>query len=336
MSDAMHEQHPRVSDVTDLRRIALVTARQAMALDEDLSPLADALHHAGVEVHVLPWDAAQDWSQFDMLLLRSTWDYTSRLAEFLNWAERASRLAPLVNNLATVRWNIDKHYLGALARAGIDVVPTTFLEPDADVPTALERFLAQDRCAELVIKPAVGAGSRGAQRHPRNARAAAMAHARQLLAAGHSVVLQPYLARVDQEGEAALIFFGGEFSHSIRKGPLLQSGAGATTELFAAETISARAVAADELALAHQALAAVPFGIPLYARVDLLQDGAGQPRLLELELIEPSLFFAHAPPAAARFAHCIRLFALQQPGRYNQLHPAGDHVRPPPQSEPRN
>jgi glutathione synthase/RimK-type ligase-like ATP-grasp enzyme len=305
----MHEPLPRVSRVTDMRRIALVTARQAQALDEDLSPLADALHHAGVEAHIVPWDAAQDWSQFDMLLLRSTWDYTSRLPEFLSWAERASRAAPLVNNLATVRWNIDKHYLGALAAAGVAVVPTTFLEPGADVQAALARFLVQDPCAELVIKPAIGAGSRDAQRHERNARAAAAAHAARLLTAGHSVLLQPYLPRVDQEGEAALIFFAGEFSHSIRKGALLRAGAGATTELFAAETITARVATADELALAQRALAAVPFGLPLYARVDLIRDESGRPRLLELELIEPSLFFAHAPQAAARFADRIRLFA---------------------------
>jgi glutathione synthase/RimK-type ligase-like ATP-grasp enzyme len=305
----MHEQFRRVSHVTEMRRIALVTARRARALDEDLSPLADALHHAGVEAHIVAWDSAQDWAQFDMLLLRSTWDYSARLVEFLNWAERAARLAPLVNNLATIRWNIDKRYLGALAAAGVPVVPTTFLDPDTDAAAAIQRFLVQDRCAELVIKPAVGAGAREAQRHSRRARAAATAHAQRLLAAGHGVLLQPYLPRVDQEGEAALIFFAGEFSHSIRKGPLLQPDAGATTELFAAETISARQAAADELAIARQALTAVPFGLPFYARVDLIRDGQGQPRLLELELIEPSLFFAHAPQAAARFAECIRRFA---------------------------
>src|ERR1700733_14188322 len=304
----MHEQFRRVSHVTQLRRIALVTARRARALDEDLSPLADALHHAGVEAHIVAWDSAQDWAQFDMLLLRSTWDYSARLVEFLNWAERAARLAPLVNNLATIRWNIDKRYFGALAAAGVPVVPTTFLDPDTDAAAAIERFLVQDQCAELVIKPAVGAGAREAQRHSRGARAAATGHAQRLLAAGHSVLLQPYLPRVDQEGEAALIFFAGEFSHSIRKGPLLQPDAGATTELFAAETISARQAAADELAIARQALTAVPFGLPFYARVDLIRDGQGQPRLLELELIEPSLFFAHAPQAAARFAECIRRF----------------------------
>jgi glutathione synthase/RimK-type ligase-like ATP-grasp enzyme len=292
--DAMHE------------RIALVTAREAQALDDDLPPLADALHHAGVDVQIVPWDAACDWSQFDMLLLRSTWDYMSRLTEFLSWAEQASRVTTLVNSLVTLRWNIDKHYLGTLAAAGVPVVPTTFVESGADATAALEQFLDADGCGEFVIKPAIGAGSRDAQRHSRNLPEAAAAHAERLLGAGRSILVQPYLARVDTEGEAALIFFGGEFSHSIRKGPLLQPGAGSTAQLFATETISARTARADELAIARRALAAVPTGVPPYARVDLLRDGAGAPRLLELELIEPSLFFGHAPGAAARFAAIIR------------------------------
>jgi glutathione synthase/RimK-type ligase-like ATP-grasp enzyme len=308
-ADALHEHAATVPDVAVWRRIALVTAQEARALDEDLLPLANALHHAGVEVHIVSWDAVQDWSQFNMLLLRSTWDYMSRLEEFLSWAEQAARAAPLVNSLAMVRWNIDKHYLGALAQAGVPVVPTTFLEPGADAAAAVEHFLARHPGPEFVIKPAIGAGSRDAQRHHRAARAPAVAHASRLLAARRSVLLQPYLSRVDEEGEAALIFFGGEFSHSIRKGALLLPGAPATNAVFAPETISARIAAADELALARQALAAMPFATPLYARVDLIRDAGGQPLLLELELIEPSLFFAQAPQAAARFAACIRGFA---------------------------
>ena len=300
--DAMHERATRARPVAVQRRIALVTALEAQALDEDLAPLADALHHAGVDVQIVPWDAPRDWTQFDMLLLRSTWNYMSRLAEFLSWAEHVSQGVPLVNDLATVRWNIDKHYLGALTAAGVRVVPTTFVEPGVDVAAALEQFLATNPCDEFVIKPAIGAGSRDAQRHSRRARAAAIDHAARVLGAKRSILVQPYLARVDVEGEAALIFFGGEYSHSIRKGALLQPGAGSTPNLFAVETITARAAAEDELALARRALAAVPGGVPPYARVDLIRDDAGVPRLLELELIEPSLFFGHAPGAAARFA----------------------------------
>ena len=303
----MHEARARVTAVENRRRVALVTAREAQALDEDLPPLADALHHAGLEVAVVPWDSAHDWSQFDMLLLRSTWDYMSRPAQFLSWAEAASRQSRLVNPLPTVRWNIDKHYLGTLAAAGVPIVPTCFLEPGVDVAVELARFEGVHACAEFVIKPAVGAGSRDAQRHRRGSRQA-IEHATRLLHAHRSVLLQPYLERVDAEGEAALVFFGGEFSHSIRKGPLLQPGAAATGELFAAESIGARAALADELAIARLALAAIPFAAPLYARVDLLRDGSGAPRVLELELIEPSLFFAHAPGSAARFAACVRRF----------------------------
>jgi glutathione synthase/RimK-type ligase-like ATP-grasp enzyme len=304
-ADAMQEQFSHVSDVAKLRRIALVTAQDARALDADLLPLANALHHAGVEVHIEAWDAAVDWAQFDLLLLRSTWDYISRLGEFLSWAERAARVAPLVNSLQTIRWNSDKHYLGALAAAGVAVVPTTFLEPGEDVSQALQRFLARDDCAELVIKPAIGSGSRDAQRHGREAGAAAVSQATRLLAAGRSVLLQPYLSRVDDEGEAALIYFGGQFSHSIRKAALLRPGAAPITGLFAAENISARAATADELDLARAALGAVPFAAPLYARVDVIRGPAGEAQLLELELIEPSLFFAQAPQAAARFAASI-------------------------------
>jgi glutathione synthase/RimK-type ligase-like ATP-grasp enzyme len=307
--DALHEQAANVSDVAVWRRIALVTAQEARALDADLLPLANALHHAGVEVHIVCWDTLQDWSQFNMLLLRSTCDYMSRLDEFLSWAEQAARAAPLVNSLAMVRWNIDKHYLGALARAGVPVVPTTFVEPGADAAAAVEHFLARHPGAEFVIKPAIGAGSRDAQRHHREAQAPAVAHVGRLLAARRSVLLQPYLWRVDEEGETALIFFAGEFSHSIRKGALLRPGAAATNAVFAPETISARAATADELALARQVLAAMPFATPLYARVDLVRDADAQPLLLELELIEPSLFCAQAPQAAARFAACIRAFA---------------------------
>jgi glutathione synthase/RimK-type ligase-like ATP-grasp enzyme len=305
--DALHES-ANVSEVAVLRRIALVTAQEARALDADLLPLVNALHQVGVEAQIASWDESQDWSQFDMLMLRSTWDYMSRLEEFLSWAERAAHAAPLVNSLPMVRWNIDKHYIGALAQAGVPVVPTTFLEPGADVPAALEQFLARADGREFVVKPAIGVGSRDAQRHRRDARPRAVEHMSRLLAAGRSALLQPYLARVDEEGEAALIFFGGEFSHSIRKGALLRPDGRSTAALFAPETISPRVAAADELALARQALAAMPFETPLYARVDLIRDAGGQPLLLELELIEPSLFFDHAPQAAERFAACIRRF----------------------------
>lgn len=291
-----------------MTRIALVTTREARALDDDLPPLLDALHACGAEAEPVDWhDAAADWARYDLALLRSTWDYTQRLPEFLAWAARAATLTRLLNPLEVVRWNVDKHYLAALAARGVACVPCTFAEPGEAPAAVLDGFLAaQSGAAEFVIKPCIGAGSRDAQRHGRDDRAAAQAHIARLLAAGRSVLLQPYLARVDALGETALVHFDGAFSHAIRKGPLLRRGEGPTRALFAAEHITPRVPDAAERALADAALAAIPFARPLaYARVDLIRDDAGAPRLLELELTEPSLFFAHAPDSAMRFARCV-------------------------------
>ena len=293
-------------------RVALVSARAARGLDEDLAPLLAALEEAGVDAAVVDWDdPGVDWGGFDAALLRSTWDYTERLVEFLAWADRASKLTALVNSPAVVRWNTDKHYLRDLARGGVPIVPTRFVEPGADEARALEGFLAAERAEEWVVKPAVGAGSRDAARYARGDEPAAGAHIERLLQAGRSVMLQPYLSQVDRHGETALIYFGGRFSHAIRKGPLLRRGNAPPDGLFAAEHITPRTPAAEELQVAQRVLGALPFATPLYARVDQIRSADGTPLLLELELTEPSLFFAHAPGAAARLASrlCAQLHA---------------------------
>ncbi|HEY6894384.1 MAG TPA: hypothetical protein VI258_09470 [Rhodanobacteraceae bacterium] len=288
-----------------MKAIALVTAAAARNLDEDLAPLEAALHAAGAAPSIVEWDdAAVDWTSFDLAVLRSTWDYSTRLAEFLRWVDRVSPLTTLVNPREVVRWNTDKHYLAHLASAGVPVVPSTFVESGDDARRALDAFLAGGG-DEFVVKPSVGAGSRDAQRYARDEHDAALAHAQRLLDEKRSVLLQPYLARVDAHGETALIFFAGAFSHAIRKGPLLKRGEGPTRALFATEHIMPRTPGADEIAVAERTLAAMPFGELLYARVDLIHDDDGAPRVLELELTEPSLFFGHAEGSADRFARAI-------------------------------
>ncbi|HUL45589.1 MAG TPA: hypothetical protein VLV25_00660 [Steroidobacteraceae bacterium] len=288
-------------------KVALVTARAARGLDEDMPPLTAALAAAGAGSQIVDWDDPRvEWARFDLVVPRSAWDYAERLPEFLAWAERVTRLSTLVNPLAVVRWNTDKHYLGELARAGAPVVPTWYVEPGEDAGRTLDEFLAADPCRELVAKPAVGAGSRDARRHARADRAEILAHIGPLAAAGRSVMLQPYLASVDTYGETALMYIDGRFSHAIRKGALLPAaGAPSTPGLFAPEEIIPRTPGADELAAADRILAAAPFRSLLYARVDLLRDPRGAPELLELELTEPSLFLAHAPGSAERFAAAL-------------------------------
>jgi glutathione synthase/RimK-type ligase-like ATP-grasp enzyme len=285
--------------------VALVTAAAARDLDEDLAPLEAALCAASVATSIVEWDdAGIDWSAFDLVVLRSTWDYSQHLPEFLRWVDRISPLTTLVNPRDVVRWNTDKHYLAHLANAGIPVVPSTFVEPGDDAARALDAFLT-NVTDEFVVKPSIGAGSRDAQRYGRDERDAALAHAKRLLEASRSVLLQPYLGRVDAHGETALIFFAGTFSHAIRKGPLLKRGEGPTRALFATEHIMPRTPSADEIAVAERTLAAMPFAELLYARVDLIHSDDGAPRVLELELTEPSLFFEHASGSAERFARAI-------------------------------
>jgi O-ureido-D-serine cyclo-ligase len=290
-------------------RLALVTAIVATGTDEDMDPLLDACLRAGIDARVLAWDdPTVSWGRFDAALLRSPWDYTERLPEFMAWCERVDRVTRLLNPLSVLHWNTDKHYLADLAALGVPTVSTTFVEPDADPLPALDAFLTRDGgIREFVVKPAVSAGSRDTQRYARAQQFAAGNHIARLLDQGRSVMLQPYLSSVDALGETALIYLDGEFSHAIRKGPLLRPDEAATDALFAAEAISPRQPAEDERSLAESAMLAVTrkldLAVPLlYARVDVIRDADGEPRLLELELTEPSLFLAHAAGQADHIA----------------------------------
>lgn len=288
-------------------RIALVSARAARHLDEDLAPLLTALQQAGLDATAADWDDPEvDWADYRLALLRSTWDYVPRLTEFLAWADRTATLTALINPPAIVRWNTDKHYLGDLARAGVPVVPTPFVEPGESATEKLERFLAEESNAEWVVKPAVGAGSKDAARYGRGEEQAAGRQIGRLLDAGRSVLLQPYLDQIDAHGETALIYFSGRFSHAIRKAPLLRRGTAPTSGLFLEERITPRTPGDEELQLGERVLAVLPFATPLYARIDMIRAADGKPRLLELELTEPSLFFAYAPGAAGRLADQLR------------------------------
>ena len=279
-------------------RIALATAIAAFALDDDLPPLLDALRERGHLAEAVAWDdPTVSWSRFDLVLLRSTWNYTECPVEFLAWCERVAAGTRLLNPPGLVRWNTDKRYLADLASKGVPVIPAHFLAPGDD-PASFPTH------AEFVVKPCIGAGSRDTQRYTAPNRAAAVAHAKRLLDAGRHVLVQPYIDAVDTAGETALLFFAGRFSHAIRKGPLLQRDGAATAALFAPEAITPREPSSAEIDAAHRALAAIPGGAPLYARVDLLPSADG-PQLLELELTEPSLFFDHAPGSAERFVAAI-------------------------------
>lgn len=280
--------------------VAIVTAAVARAHDADLAPTEAALRALGCSTVIVDWDDPEvDWRGVGAALVRSPWDYTQRLPEYLAWIERVSDLTILVNEAAVLRWCSDKHYLAELTDLGAPVIPTTFLHPgDAIVlPDA----------AEFVVKPAVSAGSRDTERHSHEGRALAVAHVERLLADGRDVVVQPYIASVDERGETAVICFDGEPSHAIRKGPILRDGVREVVDdLYAAEDITPRVASAAELAVARRVLDALPFERPpTYARIDLVEDVDRGPLVLEVEANEPSLFFAEAPGAVERYAAAV-------------------------------
>jgi hypothetical protein len=293
-----------------MTRIAFATAIVSAALDDDMPPLLAACDRAGLVAEVRAWDdATVSWARYDAVVLRSPWDYFERLPAFLAWCARVDRDSRLMNPLPVLRWNTDKHYLVDLQAAGVPVVPTRFVEPDAEPLPALDAFFAAfPDAAEVVVKPVVSAGSRDTQRYRREQTFAAANHLGALLDAGRSAMLQPYLDAVDTRGETALLYFDGSFSHAIRKAALLRPDEAAVDHTGLPDAIAAREPGADELQVGEAVLAALRerhTGPLLYARVDLIRDAADAPRLLELELTEPSLFFDQAPGAADRFVAAL-------------------------------
>ena len=277
--------------------IAIATASNVVGLDEDEPLLLAALRDLGLDVEVVPWDEdGVAWGRFDLVVVRSTWNYHLDRDRFLAWAEA---LPAVLNPVDVLRWNTDKRYLRDLAAAGVPVVPTAWLEPgDAAV---------LPEWPELVVKPAVSAGSLHTGRYRSDDHDAAVAHADGLLAEGRTVMVQPYLADVDEAGETALVYLGGRFSHAIRKGPILRPGGGMFEGPYADEDISPRPATPAERDLADATLAAVPGGADrlLYARVDVVADETGSPVVLELELTEPSLFLTEADGSAGALAAAI-------------------------------
>jgi glutathione synthase/RimK-type ligase-like ATP-grasp enzyme len=258
-----------------------------------------ALHARGVTAVAEIWDhPSVRWAEYRLVVVRSTWDYADRRDEFLRWSAALPRVRNAVDVLA---WNTDKLYLRELAVAGIRVVPTTWIAPGTP-PSHI--VLPRE---QVVIKPAISAGARNTVRFDADAGESAAAMVARLLAEGRTVMVQPYVTAVDRDGETALIYFAGAFSHAIRKGPLLREPGRSSRELWAPETITARQPALDERALAEDVLDALRWSRSglLYARVDLVRGEDGTPMLLELELTEPSLFLAHGDGAAERFADAI-------------------------------
>ncbi|WP_369169120.1 RimK family alpha-L-glutamate ligase [Streptomyces sp. R28] len=285
-------------------RIALVTCSPGpeVAVDRDLPVLVRALRDAGAEADSVAWDDEQaDWGGYDLAVLRSTWDYSWRAAEFLAWAERCAKATRLANPADVVRWNADKRYLGDLAAAGVPVVPTRYFAP-GDTPDGPD--LPDDH--EYVVKPTSGAGARFAARYTPDEHDTAVRQLARMHAEGFIAMLQPYVKSIDVSGERALQFYGGRLLHASRKGAVLTPGTPYDERKVAHPGLEPWTPTPAELAVAEHALAAVPQAPELlYARVDLVDGEDGQPRVMELELVEPNLFLSLHPGSVPRVVEAI-------------------------------
>ncbi|WP_394362235.1 RimK family alpha-L-glutamate ligase [Amycolatopsis sp. SB7-3] len=268
--------------------------------DGDEHAVPEALADLGFKTRWAAWDdTTVDFGAADIVVLRATWDYAERHDEFLSWTESVPALS---NSAEVVRWNTDKSYLAELGDAGVAVVPTTLIAPDDKAPSWPK--------GEFVLKPAIGAGSRGAGRF--TAGDAAAAHLSGLQADGSTVLLQPYQSSVDSEGEIALVYFGGVYSHAFSKAAMLgreldESGLYVTEKLAPVQPAAGFRALAEDALDATAALLGILRAELLYARVDLVAGPDGRPLLLELELVEPSLGFRQTDAAAAwRFASAVR------------------------------
>jgi hypothetical protein len=294
--------------------VALVTYRGLPELDPDDRPLAAALRARGLDVAIVAWDdGAFDWASARIVFLRNPWDYFHRLDEFLAWAERVSRVTTLLNPVEALRWNLHKGYLVELEAKGAPIVPTVLLRRGERVDLA--RTLAERGWRDVVLKPAVSADSWETHRLGADQLDLAQAHAERLLPE-RDLLLQPFLDAVEAYGERCLIHVDGRYSHAVRKNALTQGGRWAG--LPEGTPVEADA---DERDAAARVLAACPLGDLLYARVDLVRDAAGRPTLLELELVEPTLFVADQPAGLERLVAALRR-------RLDRARPAGLASRP--------
>ena len=268
-------------------KLRVATCLKLPEPDADEAPLAAALSAGGFDAQLVAWDdPAADWDAPIPTIIRSTWNYALDVDRFLAWIDRVARSAPLFNPPEVISGNLHKRYLLELAARGVPVVPTTLVERGE----ACE--LPEGR---IVIKPEVGAGSLGAKVFASGREDAARAHLASLTVSGAALV-QPYVASVEGYGERSIVLIDGELSHAIRKSPRFAGDSEKIDGPFP--------IAEEEHAVAMAALA--PYGDLLYGRVDLARDDAGRPMVMELELVEPSLFFGRGPGSAVRYVAGLR------------------------------
>ncbi len=275
--------------------VALVTCADERYQEPEVHVAADALRAAGVSTDVVSWDEDRDWGAYELVVVRTPWDYFDRVTQFLEWAARVERETSLVNPADVLRWNSHKGYLAEFTAKSVPTVPTRLVPgPSTDVADQIREVPWE----EIVVKPAVDGGARHAWRGRRDD--PSLSRVAERLTNHGDVVVQPFVPAI-VDGERSLVFLGGRFSHAVRKVP--KAGDYRSQRHLGGREVDHEPDSA-ELQVALAAMAAAP-GRLTYARVDLVE-WEGAPVLIELEVIEPDLFLRDVPERVDRFVEVVR------------------------------
>lgn len=259
----------------------------------------DALAHKGLRVRKAAWsDPDFDWSKTRYALFRTTWDYAERFQEFADWLMEVSTKTQLINSYDLISWNLDKHYLDDLRVKGVNIVETYFIEPkDSRSLMEIHKELGWEK---TVLKPAVSAAakdtfrlnSKNIEKHNKDFRR---------LIEDEAMMLQPFQDSVVDRGELSLMVVGGEYTHAVKK--IAKDGDFRVQDDFGG-TVHEYEPTKAEKELAVRAIN-VYDGVPAYARVDIIEDNNGQPAIMELELVEPEMWFRRNPKSAEKLAEVV-------------------------------
>lgn len=290
-----HERHDGIGPVD----VAFVTCGAMPGLHSDDRYLLRALREAGLSAEPVVWeDPHQDWAAARLCVIRSTWDYCWRRGEFVSWAERAAEHTSLWNSAAVVRWNTHKRYLCDLSERGVPTVPTALLPKGSQVNLA--QMLHACGWSTTVTKAAVAQSGRYAMLVPPERRREGQAHLDRLLP-HEDMLVQAFVPSVPERGELSLTYVEGEFTHAVRK--KAPPGDFRVHDDYGG-SVTPEEPTGEQVAAGLRALQAV--GEPtLYARVDLVDGPAGEPLIMEFELVEPELFFRFSSEAVARLVNAI-------------------------------